>query len=55
MERDFFMSPDEAKDYGLIDQVHRQARADAAPAGRPLRTWRSVQTRARSPALGTYH
>jgi ATP-dependent protease ClpP protease subunit len=27
MERDFFMSPDEAKDYGIIDTVitHREA------------------------------
>ena len=31
-ERDYFMSADEAKDYGLIDQVHRQARLSCTPA-----------------------
>jgi ATP-dependent protease ClpP protease subunit len=33
MERDFFLSPDEAKDYGIIDTVitHREvARSEAA-------------------------
>ena len=33
-ERDYFMSADEAKDYGLIDQVIAQARAE--PRARPM-------------------
>jgi ATP-dependent Clp protease protease subunit len=34
MERDFFMSPQEAKDYGIIDTVitHREAARDQAAA-----------------------
>jgi ATP-dependent protease ClpP protease subunit len=34
MERDYFMSPQEAKEYGIIDNVivHRAAAAQAAAA-----------------------
>ena len=59
MERDFFLSPDEAKEYGIIDTVitHREVRAERAEAAglaqnglgrvKGERTWRA-RTRATS-------